>query len=80
FALYPVNVVATCQLAAWAIPVAAHAKWDAWRFDGQDFCCRINRSAQNRSRTRSKVITLLHCAARLPCGNAAGFPVPGLHV
>src|SRR6476660_315242 len=43
-------------------------------------CSRINRCAQNCSRTALKMLTLLRCVARLPCGGAVGFLVLGVHV
>src|SRR5258706_15785868 len=39
-------------------------------------CFRINRGAQNCSRTALKMLTLLRCVARLPCGGAVGFLCP----
>src|SRR5258706_6497688 len=43
-------------------------------------CFRINRCAQNCSRTALKMLTLLRCVARLPFGGAVGFLVLGVHV
>src|ERR1700674_5992195 len=43
-------------------------------------CFRINRCAQNCSRTALKMLTLLRCVARLPFGDADGFLVLGVHV
>src|SRR5258708_38228020 len=43
-------------------------------------CFRINRGAQNCSRTALKMLTLLRCVARLPCGGADVFLVLGGHV
>src|SRR5262249_22692178 len=42
-------------------------------------CPEINRGAQNGSRTPLKMFSLLQMRSALPCGNAVGFPVPGLH-
>src|SRR5260370_25015193 len=42
-------------------------------------CFRINRCAQNCSRTALKMLTLLRCVARLPCGVALGVLVLGVH-
>jgi hypothetical protein len=41
---------------------------------------RINRAAQNGSRTLLKMLTLLRCIARQPFGTAVGFFVLGVHV
>jgi PHB accumulation regulatory protein len=42
-------------------------------------CPEIDRGAQNGSRTPLKMFSLLQMRSALPCGNAVGFPVPGLH-
>src|SRR5512133_564954 len=41
-------------------------------------CLRINRGAQNCSRTALKMLTLLRCVAYLPFGGAVGFLVLGV--
>jgi hypothetical protein len=46
----------------------------ALQFPEQCLCFGINRAAQNGSRNQLKMLTLLRCVARLPVGDAVGFP------
>jgi hypothetical protein len=41
-------------------------------------CRKIDRAAQNCSRTPLKMLSLLQMRSALPCGIAAGFPSPSV--